>query len=230
MDAPRPIRVFLVDDHEIVRDGIRALLEGEPDILVVGEAATAAPALDRFPSVDPDLTLLDLNLPDGSGIDVCRALRSVEPSTRVLVLTSVAEDEALVAAVLAGADGYVLKHIRGADLVADVRLVARGGSILDHTARSKVLDRVRGRPGRGGAAHDLTGQERRVFDLLADGLTNRAIAERLGLAEKTVKNYVSNILTKLGVSRRTEAVVRAATIAERSKGRRRSDAGPAIRY
>jgi two-component system response regulator DevR len=231
MVAADLIRVFLVDDHEMVRDGVRALLEGEPDIVVVGEAGTAAEALERIPAVRPDLTLLDLNLPDGSGIDVCRDLRSVDASVRVLVFTSVDDDEALLAAVLAGADGYVLKHIRGPDLLTDIRHVAHGGSVLDQQTRSLVLEQVRRNHGQhDGRVGGLTGQEQRVFELLADGLTNRVIADRLGLAEKTVKNYVSNVLAKLGMVRRTEAVVQSARLVERGKGRSRSDCGPAIRY
>jgi DNA-binding NarL/FixJ family response regulator len=225
------IRAFIVDDHEIVRDGLRALLNDEPDIEVVGEAATAAEAMAGIPVARPDLVLLDLNLPDGSGIDVCRDLRATDASARFLVLTSVADDEALLAAILAGADGYVLKHVRAAQLLEAIRTVAGGGSILDPRARAAVVERLVHTHGRhAGLVAGLSPQEQRIFELLAEGLTNRAMAERLGLAEKTVKNYVSNVLVKLGMRRRTEAAVYAASLVERAKARPRSEAGAAIRY
>jgi two-component system response regulator DevR len=225
-----PFRLFIVDDHEVVRDGLRALFSAEPDLEVVGEAASAAEALTAVPAAHPDLTLLDLNLPDGSGIDVCRALREDDPSRRVLVLTSVADDEALLAAILAGADGYVLKHIRANDLLAAVRTVAAGGTILHQRTRAQVVERLR-RTASGTASDDgLSAQEQRVFELLADGLTNRAIGEHLGLAEKTVKNYVSSVLAKLGMARRTEAAVYAASLRERAHARPRAASGAAIRY
>jgi two-component system response regulator DevR len=224
-------RVFLVDDHEVVRNGLRSLLEDEPDLEVAGEAATAAEALARIPEAAPDLTLLDLNLPDGSGIEVCRELRAADPSARFLVLTSVADDEAVLAAVLAGADGYVLKHVRSTELLASIRATARGEPILDQRTRAHVLERLQRSAGRTRPlVEGLSGQEQRVFELLADGLTNRMIGAELGLAEKTVKNYVSNLLSKLGMHRRTEAVVHAAELVERAKARPPGAAGAAIRY
>jgi DNA-binding NarL/FixJ family response regulator len=225
-----PSTLVIVDDHELVRDGLRALFRDEPDLEVVGEAATAAEAMLVVPAAHPDLTLLDLNLPDRSGIDVCRDLRADDPTLRVLVLTSVADDEALLAAILAGADGYVLKHVRANDLLGAVRTVAGGGTILDQRTRTQVVERLRGASTGAGFAEGLTHQEQRVLELLADGLTNRAIGERLGLAEKTVKNYVSNLLAKLGMARRTEAAVYAAGLLERAGGRPRAAAGAAIRY
>jgi DNA-binding NarL/FixJ family response regulator len=223
--------VFLVDDHELVRGGLRSLIGAEPDLSVVGEAATAAEAVERIPTTRPDVTVLDLNLPDGSGVEVCRAVRSADATARFLVLTSVADDDAVLAAILAGAQGYVLKHVRANDLLADIRTVARGASVLDQRTREQVLERLRRTAGNRHALVDgLSGQEELVFELLAEGLTNRDIAGRLGLAEKTVKNYVSNLLAKLGMSRRTEAAVRAARLAERAKARPLSPAGAAIRY
>jgi DNA-binding NarL/FixJ family response regulator len=229
-DASAAVTVFIVDDHELVRDGLRALLRGEPDIEVVGEAATAADAVPSILATVPDVVLLDLNLGDSSGIDVCRAVRSERPEINVLVLTSVADDDALLAAILAGASGYVLKHVRAGELLSSIRSAAGGGSLLDQRTRAQVLERLehpdRADDGPGG----LSGQEQRVLDLLAQGLTNRQIADELGLAEKTVKNYVSNLLAKLGMHRRTEAAVYAAALAERRRTDRRSDSGAAIKY
>ena len=202
------LRVFLLDDHEVVRRGVRELLEAEPDITVVGQAATAAAAMTLVPQLRPDLAILDVRLPDGDGVQVCRELRSQLPDLVCLILTSFADDEALVASVMAGASGYVLKQIGGQDLVGAVRTVAGGGSLLDPQATSIVLDRLRDHP------HDdpfatLSTQERRVLELIADGLTNRQIGDRMSLAEKTVKNYVSALLVKLGLQRRTQAAVMA---------------------
>ena len=205
------IRVFLLDDHEIVRRGVRELLEAEPDIEVVGEASTAAEALVRVPATTPDVAVLDVRLPDGDGVSVCRELRSQRPDLHCLMLTSFADDEALFDAILAGAAGYVLKQIRGNDLVGAVRTVAAGGSLLDPRAAAAVMERMRTPPAADPLA-GLTDQERRILELIGEGLTNRQIAERMFLAEKTVKNYVSNLLSKLGLQRRTQAAVLATEV------------------
>jgi DNA-binding NarL/FixJ family response regulator len=206
------ISVFLLDDHEIVRRGIAQLLETEDDIKVVGEAATVAQALARIPAVRPDVAILDVRLPDGEGVSVCRDVRAaMEPPPSCLMLTSYSDDEALFGAIMAGASGYLLKQVAGTDLIGAVRAVAAGGSLLDPKATALVLDRLR----RGKEEDDprfaaLSPQERRILELIADGLTNRQIGAELYLAEKTVKNYVSSLLHKLGFSRRTEAAVYAA--------------------
>jgi two-component system, NarL family, response regulator DevR len=211
------IKVFLLDDHEVVRRGVRELLEGESrgEIAVAGEAGTAEEALRRLPAVRPDVAILDVRLPDGNGVEVCREIRSRHPEIQCLMLTSFADDEALFDAIMAGAAGYVLKQVRGGDLVDSVRRVAAGQSLLDPTVTTKVLDRLRRGPDEDQGVGELTDQERKILDLLAEGLTNRQIGERLYLAEKTVKNYVSNLLMKLGMHRRTEAAVYAARLAER---------------
>jgi two-component system response regulator DevR len=211
------IKAFLLDDHEVVRRGVRELLEGESrgEIAVVGEAGTAEEALRRLPAVRPDVAILDVRLPDGNGVEVCREIRSRHPEIHCLMLTSFADDEALFDAIMAGAAGYVLKQVRGSDLVDSVRRVAAGQSLLDPTVTAKVLDRLRSGAHEEPGVEQLTEQERRILDLLAEGLTNRQIGERLYLAEKTVKNYVSNLLMKLGMHRRTEAAVYAARMAER---------------
>ncbi|MHB1502824.1 MAG: response regulator [Acidimicrobiales bacterium] len=211
------IRVFLLDDHEVVRRGLRDLIEAEGDLHVVGEAATAAEAIARVPATHPDVAVLDVRLPDGDGVQVCRELRSTIPSLRCLMLTSFADDEALFSAILAGAGGYLLKQIRGSDLVGALRRVAAGESLLDPTLTAQVIERLRSGTG---ASEDerlsrLTAQERSILRLIAEGKTNRQIAEELYLAEKTVKNYVSNLLAKMGFSRRTEAAVYAARLSER---------------
>ncbi|MGP2442884.1 response regulator [Streptomyces sp. JW3] len=200
------IRVFLLDDHEVVRRGVHDLLSGEHDIEVVGEAGTAAEALARIPAARPDVAVIDVRLPDGSGVEVCREIRAHDESVHCLVLTSYSDDEALFDAIMAGAAGYVLKDIRGAELLAAVRDVAAGRSLLDPAATARVLQRLRD----GGAPADdrlarLTEQERRILELIGEGLTNRAIGERLHLAEKTIKNYVSSLLAKLGMQRRSQA-------------------------
>lgn len=211
------IRVFLLDDHELVRRGLRELLESTGEIEVVGEAGTAQQALDRIPPTAPDVAVLDVRLPDGDGIEVCREVRSRHPEVACVMLTSFADDEALGAAVVAGASGYVLKDVRGNDLVEGIRTVATGGSLLDPARTQAVLDRLR-RANREDELRSLTAQERNILDLMAEGLTNRQIGERLHLAEKTVKNYVSNVLAKMGMSRRTEAAVYAARLADRRRG------------
>ncbi|MGW1722535.1 response regulator [Streptomyces sp. NPDC002306] len=201
------IRVFLLDDHEIVRRGVHEMLSVEDDIEVVGEAGTAAEALARIPATRPDVAVLDVRLPDGSGVEVCREVRSRDDSVRCLMLTSFADDEALFDAIMAGASGYVLKAIRGNELLTAVRDVAAGKSLLDPVATARVLERLReGVRARSDdrLAH-LTEQERRILDLIGEGLTNRQIGERLHLAEKTIKNYVSGLLSKLGMQRRSQA-------------------------
>ena len=201
------ISVFLVDDHELVRRGIAGLLEAEPDIEVVGEASTAAQARARILATRPDVALLDVRLPDGSGIDVCRDIRSASSDIQCLILTAYDDDEAIYAAVIAGAAGYVLKDIRGAGLVDSVRKVAAGRSLLDPALTARVVERMRG-VARGDARLDsLSAREKQIMSLIADGLTNREIGLRLSLAEKTVKNYVSGLLSKLGLQRRTQAAV-----------------------
>jgi two-component system response regulator DevR len=207
-EGERTIRVFLLDDHEVVRKGVLALLSTNSDITVVGEAGTAAEALALVPDLRPDVAVLDVRLPDGDGVQVCRELRAGMPELACLMLTSYADDEALFQSVLAGASGYVLKEVRGGDLVRAIRVVAQGGSLLDPTATSQVLARLRsGGSAAGGQLNELTDQERKVLDLIGEGLTNRQIAERLFLAEKTIKNYVSSLLAKLGMRRRTQAAV-----------------------
>ncbi|MCC3778480.1 response regulator transcription factor [Streptomyces sp. UNOB3_S3] len=201
------ITVFLLDDHEVVRRGVHEMLAGEPDIEVVGEAGTAADALVRIPATRPDVAVLDVRLPDGSGVEVCREIRSQDENIKCLMLTSYADDEALFDAIMAGAAGYVLKAIRGNELLSAVRDVAAGKSLLDPVATARVLERLRdGRSSRGDdRLASLTDQERRILDLIGEGLTNRAIGERLHLAEKTIKNYVSSLLSKLGMERRSQA-------------------------
>ncbi|MEU8580483.1 response regulator transcription factor [Streptomyces abikoensis] len=201
------ITVFLLDDHEVVRRGVHEMLAGEPDIEVVGEAGTAADALTRIPATRPDVAVLDVRLPDGSGVEVCREIRSQDENIKCLMLTSYADDEALFDAIMAGAAGYVLKAIRGNELLSAVRDVAAGKSLLDPVATARVLERLRdGRTSRGDdRLASLTDQERRILDLIGEGLTNRSIGERLHLAEKTIKNYVSSLLSKLGMERRSQA-------------------------
>jgi two-component system, NarL family, response regulator DevR len=206
------IRVYLLDDHEVVRRGLRDMLEQEADIEVVGESGSAVDAAHRIPALRPDVAVLDGRLPDGSGIDVCREVRSVDPSIKALILTSYEDDEALFAAIMAGAAGYVLKQIRGTDLVDGIRRVAAGQSLLDPAVTARVLERIRKGPEQPDELRDLTEQERKILMLVAEGLTNREIAGRMFLAEKTVKNYVSSLLAKLGLERRTQAAVLAAKL------------------
>ncbi|WP_042281720.1 response regulator [Nocardiopsis alba] len=205
MSGDTTIRVFLVDDHEIVRRGVGSLLDDEEGIEVVGEAGTAAQALARVPALEPDVVVLDVRLPDGDGVTVCRDIRSMLPETRILMLTSYSDDEALYGAVMAGASGYILKQIHGTDLVGAVRTVAEGRSLLDPESTTRMLQRLREEAGRKDPLGELTDQERRVLELIGEGLTNREIGARMYLAEKTVKNYVSRVLAKLGMARRTQA-------------------------
>jgi DNA-binding NarL/FixJ family response regulator len=204
------IRVFLLDDHEVVRRGVRELLDAEADIEVVGEADTVERALVRVPAVHPDVAILDVRLPDGDGVTVCREIRSMSEDIACLMLTSFSDDEALEQAVLAGASGYLLKQIKGTDIVDAVRRVAHGETLLDPTLTRRIAERLRHRSAPDERLARLTPQERRILVLIADGLTNRQIAEEVHLAEKTVKNYVSNLLAKLGMARRTQAAVFAA--------------------
>ncbi len=204
------IRTFLLDDHELVREGLKAVLHREDDIEVVGEAGTALDGLRRIAATKPDVALVDLMLPDGDGLDVCRGIKAKIPGVSCLILTSYSNDDVLLAAIRADAAGFLLKRTAGADLVRSIRIVAAGGSLIDPTLTGRLLERLRtGRidDGDGSALKDLSPQERRLLDHLSEGLTNRQIAERMNLAEKTVKNYVSNLLRKLNMSSRTEAAV-----------------------
>jgi DNA-binding NarL/FixJ family response regulator len=210
----------LLDDHEIVRRGVRELLEANDDIEVVGEAGTAEEGMARIPAVKPDVAVVDMRLPDGNGVEVCREVRSRDESIQCLILTSFADDEALFDSIMAGAAGYLLKQIKGTDLVDAIRRVAMGQSLLDPNVTARVLERLRKGPEEDERLARLTEQERKILDLIAEGLTNRQIGERMFLAEKTVKNYVSNLLSKLGMERRTEAAVFAAKLAPK----RRTDA------
>ena len=211
------IRVFLLDDHEIVRRGVRDLLEAEDDIEVVGEASTGEEALARVEVARPDVAVLDVQLEEGTGIEVARDIRSRHPEVRCVMLTSFADDEAMFDSIMAGASGYILKQVRGNDLVEGVRKVGAGGSLLDPAMTARVLERLRTGTQEDDRIATLTPQERRILDLLAEGLTNRQIGERLHLAEKTVKNYVSNLLAKLGMERRTQAAVYAAGLKDRDR-------------
>lgn len=201
------MRVFVVDDQEIVRRGVIDLCEAEPDIEVVGEAGTAAQARARISATNPDVVLMDMRLPDGNGIDVCRDVRSENPKIRCIILTAYDDDEAINAAVLAGASGYVLKEVRGNRLIENIRTVAAGRSILGSPLSHKVVERIRHDHEGDSRLETLSARENEVLSLIAEGLTNREIGERLALAEKTVKNYVSSLLSKLGLQRRTQAAV-----------------------
>ncbi|SFU02513.1 two component transcriptional regulator, LuxR family [Geodermatophilus amargosae] len=208
----RATTVFVLDDHEVVRRGVAAVLGAAPDLTVVGEAGTAAEALARVPALHPDVAVIDVRLPDGDGITVGRELRSRVPGLALVVLTSYSDDEALVDAILAGASGYLLKQVLGRDLVEGVRTVAAGGSLLDPTATAAVFARLRRAVEAPGPVTRLSGQERAVLQLIGEGLTNRQIGQRMFLAEKTVKNHVSHLLAKLGLERRTQAAVLATEI------------------
>ncbi|MFJ9870176.1 response regulator [Streptomyces sp. NPDC101165] len=215
-----PIRVFLMDDHEVVRRGVRDLLNDEPDIEVIGEAGSAEQALVRVPALRPQVAVLDVRLPDGDGVSVCRELRSRLPELSCLMLTSFDDEEALLDAIMAGASGYVLKQIQGSDLVSAVRTVAAGQSLLDASATTKLMARLRGgqqQEEEPDALPGLTDREREILALIGEGLTNRQIGQRLYLAEKTVKNHISRLLAKLGVERRVQAAVIAAQVGDRQK-------------
>ncbi|MFQ5948747.1 MAG: response regulator [Acidimicrobiia bacterium] len=207
------LKVMLVDDHEVVRQGLKALVESQGGIKVVGEAASAAEAVRRAGYESPDVVVMDVRLPDTSGVEACREIRSRWPDTKVLMLTSYADEEALFASIMAGASGYVLKQIKGDDLIDSLRRVGRGESLLDPALTERLFHRVRGDELKDPLLEKLSSQERKILDLITEGLTNRQIADRMFLAEKTVKNYVSNLLTKLGMSRRTEAAAFAARLA-----------------
>jgi two-component system response regulator DevR len=223
-DGAVPLGVFLVDDHEVVRTGLRALLQADQDIDVVGEAGTVADALVRIAATKPDVAILDVRLPDGSGVEVCREIRATMPATACVMLTSYADDEALIASVMAGAAGYLLKQVGSLDLIDTIHSVGAGQSLLDPTLTEHVLDRLRQGPELDPRLAGLTPQERRILDLIAEGYTNRQIADTMFLAEKTVKNYVSNLLAKLGMERRTQAATFAARISERLSQESRSEA------
>ncbi|WP_155055793.1 response regulator [Streptomyces blattellae] len=215
-----PIEVFLLDDHEVVRRGVRDLLNDEPDITVVGEAGTVEQALVRVPALRPQVAVLDVRLPDGDGVTVCRELRSRMPDLACLMLTSFDDEEALLDSIMAGAAGYVLKQIQGSDLVSAVRTVARGQSLLDPSATTKLMARLRGgqeQEKEPDALPGLTDREREILALIGEGLTNRQIGQRLYLAEKTVKNHISRLLAKLGVERRIQAAVIATQAQDRLK-------------
>ena len=211
-EAQKSIAVFLLDDHEVVRRGVRDLLEAEPDIRVAGEAGTAAAALAGIEALRPDVAVLDVRLPDGDRVSVCREIRSRMPEVACLMLTSFGDEEALFDAVMAGAAGYVLKQIRGTDLVGAVRTVASGQSMLDPRAASQLMARLRDEPARHDPLAGLSAQERRILELIGEGLTNRQIGERMVLAEKTVKNYVSALFAKLGMHHRTQAAAYAVRV------------------
>ncbi|UCM91531.1 response regulator [Streptomyces marincola] len=216
-----PTRVFLLDDHEVVRRGVHDLLNDEPDIEVVGEAGSVAQALARVPALRPDVAVLDVRLPDGDGVTVCRELRSRLPELACLMLTSFDDEEALLDSIMAGAAGYVLKQIQGSDLVSAVRTVARGQSLLDPSATTKLMARLRGgsrQEEERDALPGLTDREREILVLIGEGLTNRQIGQRLYLAEKTVKNHISRLLAKLGVERRIQAAVIATEVRDRLRG------------
>jgi two-component system, NarL family, response regulator DevR len=208
------VRVFLLDDHDIVRRGLTHLLDTQDDIEVVGEAGTAEEALSRIPPTRPDVALLDVRLADGDGVEVCREIRSRHPEIQCLMLTSFSDDEALFDAIMAGASGFILKQVKSEEIVQAVRFVASGQSLLDPAVTGRVLERLRKGPEEDERLAKLSPQERNILELIADGLTNRQIAAKIHLAEKTVKNYVSNLLTKLGMERRTQAAVYAARLAE----------------
>jgi len=207
------VRVFLLDDHEVVRRGLRELLEAEDGLEVVGEAGTAQEAIARIPPTRPDVAVLDVRLPDGDGIEVCREVRSSHPEIQCLILTSFTDDQALLQAILAGASGYVAKQLKGDDIVDAIRRIAGGQSLLDPAVTARARERLRAEPQQDERVARLSAQERTILELIADGLTNRQIATELNLAEKTVKNYVSNLLSKMGMERRTQAAVYAARLA-----------------
>lgn len=212
------IEVFLVDDHELVRRGVADLLESDPELRVVGEASNAAQALARIPALRPDVAILDVRLPDGNGVELCRDLRSALPELNCLMLTSFTDEQAMLDAILAGAGGYVIKDIKGMDLIVAVREVASGRSLLDNRAAAVLMEKLRADATESGPLSTLTERERTLLELIGDGLTNRQIAGRMFLAEKTVKNYVSRLLTKLGMERRTQVAVLATKLRSDKQG------------
>jgi DNA-binding NarL/FixJ family response regulator len=214
-DARKNIRVFVLDDHEVVRRGLKELLDAEPDMEVVGEGATAESAVGRVPLLGVDVAVLDVRLPDGDGVEVCREIRSASPGTACLMLTGYGDDRAVLAAIMAGAAGYAMKHAQGMDVVESVRAVAEGRSALGPEAAERVMALLREKAETTDPLAALSSQEKRVLDLIGEGLTNREIAERMFLSEKTVKNYVSALLTKLGMKRRSQAAALVARIGER---------------
>jgi len=217
--ARAPIGVFVLDDHQIVREGIRVLLEAEPDIWVIGEASTASGALAKIPALRPSVAVLDVRLPDGDGVSVCREIRSLAPEVACLMFTSFSDDQALLDSIMAGAAGYVLKQVRGSDLVGAVRTAASGRSLLDPRAVSALMARLQDPPAARDPLAGLTVQERTVLELIGEGLTNRQIGERMLVSEKTVKSYVSRLFAKLGLEQRTQAAAYAArTSAGREPG------------
>ena len=225
------IKVFLVDDHEVVRRGVADLLEADPELTVVGEAPTAAQAMARIPALRPDVALLDVRLPDGNGIELCRELRSRLPELNVLILTSYTDEEAMLNAILAGAGGYAIKDIQGNQLTTAVREVGSGRSLLDTRAAATLMAKLRSNATDDGPLAGLTDRERTLLDLIGEGLTNQQIAQRMFLAEKTIKNYVSRLLTKLGLERRTQAAVLATKLQarEHADGPRRDGWAPVVR-
>jgi two-component system, NarL family, response regulator DevR len=217
----KPLRIYILDDHEVVRRGLAEILQGEEDFEVVGQAGTTKEALAHVVEAAPDVAVLDVRLPDGDGVEVCREIRAELPETRCLILTAFADDEALFAAIMAGAAGFLLKTAPADEMLEAIRTVGRGGSLLDPSVVERVFERVRERSEKkDDPLAGLTPQERRIFDLIAGGLTNREIAEQMFLAEKTVKNYVSNLLAKLGMSRRVQAALLAHDLKDK---RERSD-------
>lgn len=201
------LTVFLVDDHEMVRRGVADLLDDEDDLTVIGQASLVSEALLRIPALRPDVAVLDIRLPDGNGVELCRELRSRVPELKCVMLTSFTDEQAMMDAILAGAAGYVIKDIKGLDLVSAIRTVGYGRSLLDNKAAAVLMEGLRASVEKPGALADLTDQERAVLDLIGEGLTNRQIAGRMFLSEKTIKNYVSRLLSKLGMERRTQAAV-----------------------
>ena len=213
----RVLTVFLVDDHEVVRRGVAELIDAEDDLTVIGQAATVSEALVTVPALRPDVAVLDIRLPDGNGVELCRDLRSTMPELNCLILTSYTDEQAMLDAILAGAGGYVIKDIQGMELVSAVRKVGSGQSLLDNRAAAALMARLRAGADEPGPLAGLTGQERVLLDLLGEGLTNRQVAERMFLAEKTVKNYVSRLLAKLGMRRRTQAAVLAVELRNQAR-------------
>ncbi|MBO0845826.1 MAG: response regulator transcription factor [Nocardioides sp.] len=218
-DAPTPVRLFILDDHEVVRQGLRALMESSGDIEVVGESGLAVEAAARIPALRPDVALLDARLPDGSGIEVCRVVRGVDPTIKALILTSYDDDDVLFGAIMAGASGYMLKQVTGQDLIGAIHQVATGNSLIDPSLMARVLERVRSGPPTAPELASLTDQELTLLRLIGEGLTNRQIGDRMCLAEKTVKNYVSHLFAKLGLERRTQAAVLAAKLLDHPRSR-----------